>query len=398
MATLRQAAPALAQTATGSVAGRVVNGSQSNQPVSSQPVLLYRLDGNDKQVVATATTGADGSFRFDGVQSDASFEYAASVSFSGVTYASALTSVEPEAIQQADITVYNTTSDSSLVSVTRMSVVLAAVDKKAGLLTFVESYHLELSGSATFVGAATTGQRQTLQFPLYPGARNLAPLDGFTLDDATPTADGFTLTTPVLPGDGVVSFTYDLPYQGKSLVLIRQLAYPTAVSEVILPTDVHIVSPQLTTPSSVQLGARSFATIQAATLAPHSAVELDLSGLPPRPQPFLDLDSLPIQLAIVALILAAIGTGVIYERRRPAAPLDPSADLLRSERGSLLRTIADLDDRAESGEIDGAALQRQRRVAIARLADLTERLRLSPGSPADAEEHSGRSQRSGEVL
>jgi hypothetical protein len=368
--------PLLAQSATASIAGRIVNGSAGNQPVPATSVTLYQFDGSNKRVVATMAAGQDGSFQFDDLEPGPSFQYAASAVFDGVTYASAAVTLQPGTSQQVDVSVYATTTDAGAIGVTRMSFVLAGADSKAGLLSIVESYHLHNGGNAAYIGEASAGQRQTLQVPLFTGARSLTALDGFATDDAIATATGFALTTPLLPGDSVLSFTYDLPYSARSLTLRRSLSYSTALAEVILPSDIRITSPQLTTPASVQLGGRGFDTIQTTNLAAKSALELDVSGLPSRPQPLLDLGSLSAQVGVVALILALLATGVIYQRQR--ARVNVSG--LRRERDSLLRRVAELDDRAEGGAAGGAEYRSERALALARLADLTELLR---GNEAD---------------
>ncbi len=331
---------------------------------------LYQFGGSNKRVVATIAAGEDGNFRFDGLEPGPSFQYVASAVFDGVTYASAAVTLSPGTSQQADISVYAATDNAGAIGVARMSFVLAGADSKAGLLTVVESYHVHNSGNAAYIGAASAGQRQTLQVPLFNGARSLTALNGFTTDDVVATANGFALTTPVLPGDSVLSFTYDLPYHARGLTLRRALAYPTALAEVILPADIRITSPQLTTPASVQLGGRNFDALQATNLAARSALEFDISGLPARPQPLLDLSSLPVQIGVIALMLAMLATGVVYQRQRTGA----SVQGLRRERDSLLRRVAELDDEAERSATDGAAYRSERSLALARLAELADLL------------------------
>jgi len=209
-----------------------------------------------------------------------------------------------------------------------------------------------------------------LNFPLSTGARSLTPIDGFTADEAVTIAGGFALTTPVLPGDTVLSFTYDLPYQTRSLTIRQPLAYPTALAEVILPGNIRITSPQLTQSASVQLGNRSFDTIQATNLAAATPIELDVSGLPAQPPPIIDLGRLPVQVAIVALIIALIAVGVLYQRQRSGAALRT----LDARKADLLRRIAELDDRAEHGDLDAATYRTERNLALAQLGDLVQQL------------------------
>ncbi len=362
--------PAQAQAAGGAVAGRVLNGSTGNAPVAGATVQLYRFDGSNKTVVATAQSAADGSFQFGSLQTDATFQYAAAATFDSVTYASDVVKLQAGQTAQADVTVYASTDAGGTISVTRMSIVLAGADSKAGILTLVESYHLNNSANAAYIGAATGGMRRTLSFPLYIGARSLTALEGFTLDEAVATTSGFALTSPVLPGDSVVSFTYDLPYRSSSLALRRTLAYPTAQAEVILPADIRIASPQLRHPASVQLGGRSFNTVQSTDLAAGTPMELDVSGLPADSQPLVDLNSLPVQVAIVGVILALIAAGVLYERQRSGA----GVRALSAERRELLRRAAELDDLAERGAVDSAAYRSERGLALLRVGEIEQEL------------------------
>ena len=310
------ASAVLAQSAPGSISGRVLDGSANAQPVPGAAVTLSLFDGPNKRQVTAVQSDAAGSYRFGNLQTGAGLVYVASVGYAGVSYTSQPVVLETSQDRQADVTLYEATTDAASVSIQRLSIVLAGVDQRNGQITVVESYHLRNDATAAYVGDASSGQQQTLQLPLFQGARSLSPLDGFRIDDAIATSRGFALSSPVLPGDTVLSFTYEVPFQQRSLVLRRVLAYRTELVELVLSGSVQVSSPQLAARRQIQLGERRFDTIQATNLPSGAPLVLDLSGLPAQPAPFVNLESLPVQVTLMGIILAAIASTVVYLRRQ----------------------------------------------------------------------------------
>jgi len=316
--TLLQGTPetSLAQSPTASVDGQVLNGTENNAPVAEAAVTLTLLDGANKRLVATTTSDPAGRYHFGGLLPSDGVSYIASASNAGVTYTSQPLQLPQGQQRTADLTVYEVTPDPSAISVRRLSMVIVAADQKSGLITLVESYHVHNGFTAAYIGSVTSGVRQTIRFPLFQGARNLTPLDGFTIDDASALGTGFGLSSPVLPGDSVFSFTYDVPYGSHSVTLRRSLVDTTDLVELIQPGSYRVVSPQLPMQSRVQLGNRSFDAIQGADLPAGSPIVIDVSGLPSRSRPLVDLESLPVQLALMAITVSAIAMTVLYLRKR----------------------------------------------------------------------------------
>jgi hypothetical protein len=354
------------------IRGAVVIGSHGlSEPVYGLNVSVYGISGDRKSLIGTAQTGPDGGFSLSDVAVDPDQQLAALVTFDGVTYASASSASAAGSGGDLSITVYGTTDSSAAITVDRATMVITGADAKTGLVTLVESYHLTNGKDLTYVGDPTTGQRQSLRFPLFAGARSLVALDGFTVADATPTADGFVLTSPVRPGQSVISFTYDVPYGGSALSLRRSLPYGATLAQVILPGAIIVHSPQLDSRGSVQLGGRSFDTIERTSVAPGTTIEVLLSGLPPKGGLGPDWDSLPIRVLSLLAIAATVSAAVLFVRyrRRSASPAS-----LKRERERLLRIVAALDDAQAGGQAE-ESYQAERRRALDRLRALTRRLR-----------------------
>jgi hypothetical protein len=365
-------APVAAQSATAGISGRVLNGTSSGEAVGGVAVTVSMLDGPNKRVVSTVTTDSTGAYLVGNLQTGAGLAYFASATYQGVTFTSEPVAAVSGRDMQTDVTVYEAASDSTKLTVTRQSIVLAGADRQSGLLTIVESYHIRNDSPAAYVGDASSGHQQSLQLPLFQGARSLAPLDGFTLDDAIQTTRGFALTSPVLPGDSVVSFTYDVPFQSQSLALRRAVAYRTDLTELILPGSVQVTSPQLSAHGQVQLGGRSFDTIQATNLAAGSPIVVDLSGLPAQSRSLVRLDSLFDQVALVGLIICAIGATVVFHRRLARRV---SLERLLEERSAVLQAVAKLDDLAEGGSERLGDYGRRRRILMKKLLSIDALLR-----------------------
>jgi hypothetical protein len=365
---LGRPAAALHGQASGQLSGRVVNGSTDSSALTGVAVSVSLFDGPNKKLAATVTTDESGAYHVEGLQAGTGAIYVASVSYQGETYSSEPASVADDGQAHADVTVFDAGSARDALTVQRLSIVLAGIDRQTGLLSIVESYHLSNSSTKAYVGDAFTGEKTSLEVPLFKGARSLTPLQGFTLDDVVETAGGFALTSPVLPGDSAVSFTYDVPFTSSSLALLRALAYPTNLVQLI-PGSVQARSPQLQTQSQLQLGNRSFATLEGSNLAAGTPLVIDVAGLPAQSKPPIDLDSQSVQLVFVGGIAAAIAAAVLLQRR-----LGPRSDAqsLGSERGALLLRIAEIDEE-QIGSVDAKSHAGERERLMRRLRE-TDRL------------------------
>jgi Carboxypeptidase regulatory-like domain len=355
--------------ASGQLSGRVVNGSADSAAVAGATVSVSLLDGPNKKLVTTVTADDSGAYQVDGLQGGTGAVYVASVSYQDETYSSNPVSVAENGQAQADVTVYGAGSARDALSIQRLSIVLAGTDQGNGLLSIVESYRVSNSSTNAYVGDLSAGEKTSLDLPLFKGARALTPLQGFTLDDVVETSNGFALTSPVLPGENAVSFTYDVPFTSTSLALLRALAYPTQLVQLI-PGSVQAKSPQLQTQSQLQLGNRSFPTLEASNLAAGSPLVIDVSGLPAQPTPLIDLDRQSVQLLFVGGIVGAIALAVVLQRRL-GTRLD--VQLLDRERRAFLNQIADLDEEYEGGTIDDAKYAGERERLMERLRE-TDRL------------------------
>ncbi|MGI8550095.1 MAG: hypothetical protein ACR2PL_04730 [Dehalococcoidia bacterium] len=364
----------------GMVTGQVHNGSAAAAAVPGVDVSLHRFDGTTDRVAATATTDVNGSFQFAAVETEPSLRYLAVAAFQGVAYSSRPLSFAVGSLATAEITVYTTTEKEPSISIERSSFVVAAVNAKQRLLTVVESYRVQNPALSTYIGSVQNGQRQSLQFALFAGARSLEPAGGFSLDEVTAVPGGFTLTVPVQPGVSPIAFTYTLPFQSSRVSYSRPIRYPTALAEIILANGLQASSPQLTGHNSVRLGTRSFDSIQGTDLAANGAFSVSFAGLPGESRPMLPRDALRTQILLVLIVVAATVVGVgTYRGRLTSVQSRP----LTRERGRLLQRIAQLDDRFEAGKMDRTGYLRERAAAKACLLDIAAQMR------SDGQERAG---------
>lgn len=369
-------AGSLAAASDGVVSGHVLNGSVNNQPLGGVQVNLHLVDAAGDRLIMSVTSDESGGFRFTGVDTSPSLRYRVSTTFAGVPYASNAIGFASGTEQTADVTVYATTEDASAIRVDRLSILITSADAKKQLLTLVESYRVQNAASSTYVGQVTNGIRQTVQIPLFGGASMLIPEAGFSADDAVTTASGFALTTPVLPGPNIYIYSYQVSYRSSRLDVSRDIAYPTALIEVILPGSLQISSPQLKTHATLQIGGHNFDAIQSGNLTPGGPVRLDVSGLPLAGTQLLPLDSLRTQLLLVAIVVAAALATVVVARRQAPAPA------VADERQQLLRQLARLEDRFEAGHVSRAEYAREREAAMAPLRLLTMLKEPNADTPA----------------
>ena len=326
---LVQVAGAAAQDGeTGSIVGRVLDGTEEGSPVADQEVVLQGVRHSGEATilpVQTTRTDAEGSFRFDGLPVSEENSFLVFVTYDSVEYGSrdvTLTADEPSA--ELEMEVYGSTTSDDQIRVSLDHIVLEA-DAQAQVLSVLEVFQVLNEGDRAYVNEGENGDSlPTLQLSLPDGAMQVRVISGVTPQDLVPAAGGLADTTPVIPGEKEVALGYDLPYAESDLLFQKTLAYPTdRLAVLVQDAGFTVDSPMLSAPQPTEMGEEQYFLLTGESLPAGQSIEVSLSGLPTtsssggRPDVLLPL--LAIGLA------AAIGISVLYLRlRRRAAEAQES--------------------------------------------------------------------------
>lgn len=306
------------QAAKGSISGKVVNGTAGAGfgagSLKDQSVKLQRITGSDNTTVDERDTRLDpaGNFNFQGLDIGENYTYYVSTRYAGVTYylpqSLILTTAQP--VQSAELKVYESTSDRTVVSVVGTSVIVPQVDPDSGQIFILEMYSVVNKGDRTFTGSgpiiapapplastqanptpnttltATAANSNpansvTLRFFLPPGAKGISPASGLDPGDIIETTDGLEVTAPVLPGENQLVFSYILPYQSETYSFSKRLAYDTPSFRFFTPVSgPSATSSQLKTGPVMEMGQQKLVPLSGQNFKADAQLKIELTGLP----------------------------------------------------------------------------------------------------------------------
>jgi mono/diheme cytochrome c family protein len=365
----------------GRVEGQVINVSGGEVPADST-VTLYGFDQMQQTFSAESPVDAEGMFAFEEVEMPEGRAFMASMEYQGVVYSSDIAVADPQSTQMVlNIPYYESTTDTSLLSVDRLHLLFEYVDPDT--LRIVELYIISNSGDRTVV-AAEEGQ-PVLSYSLPEGATNLQFQDGTLGERYVELPDGFGDMAVIRPGAGQhqVIYSYDLPYKNK-LDFVRSVDLPIDAVVILLPEDgIKINSEQLNDMGTRDVQGSTYHMYSSELISAGSELKIDISGRPRTGGAGLALGSsrnLIIGLFAFGFALIIAG-GWLYTRTRNgrssqveqnreeeilAGGDDEDVDIL-------LDAILALDDRYKAGELPEEAYLKRR-------ADLKAQIKEKLGS------------------
>lgn len=373
-----------AASGSGTITGTVLNGSKGNAPVAGQTVTLdMYVSHAQTQSAATTTTDAHGHFSFGNLDGSGSTIYQLDVKYANGDFTGATIDFASSPTVDQTITVYDTTSDPSALSVTNTTMLFSPPNTQTGLIPVGVFITFKNSGKLAFVssaapgaaGGAPTGGMPTslLRFALPPGAQNLTLGAGFTNVQAMQVDKGFAALATIPPGTTQFAYVYDLPYTGTDYHFQFQAVYPTAQVTLLVPTNVLVDDGDYAAKPPVQALGQQYQLLEADSVQPGEVLKMRLWDLPvPGEQADLDQRALLILAAVLALLMALLvglylkrGNLAVALRLLPASALAKPAGSRGSqgrdaERKRLLKQLLALEKQHTAGQLEDAEYQRRR--------------------------------------
>jgi 5-hydroxyisourate hydrolase-like protein (transthyretin family) len=359
----------------GVIDGEVTNGTASApaESVAGLEVDLYQVTDGSGTFLQSTTTDEQGRFSFDGLATDSELTYAFQVAYQGIAYGAQSSFASGDTTIHVVATIYETTTSDGGISVDQQHVV---IDFETDVLAIRELCILNNTTDEIYVGEEGTSVR----FSLPTGAAQLSFGDEETASQFVEVPGGFAYLRPAMPGQTQVLYAYQVPYDGRELVLSRTIDYPTASLDVMVANvGVQVESPQLQYQSLTGGEGTAYLHFNGQYLPAGKEVELRFSGAaqggpaPTMPGAGLGL-SLQGYAPGVALLMVLLGASVPFAqlrwgRRRGTSPvegttgLEPPTDRVagpQGQREELLHLLADLDDAHADGQIGEQAYEELR--------------------------------------
>jgi mono/diheme cytochrome c family protein len=364
---------------SGNITGKVTSASGVELPDDLE-ITLHGFDNMQVAITQTTTIQPDGSFAFRGVPMPAGRVFLATVNYQNASYGSDIGTVQ-EGVTALDlpITVYETTTDASILKADRLHLFFEFVDAKT--MRVIELYIISNPSDKTLV--AEPGQ-PTVRFILPKGASNLEFQDGELGGRYIQTPDGFGDTVSVSPGSGSyeVLFAYDMPYDRK-LELEQVMSLPVDAVVILVPEgSIKIKSDALQDSGSRDVQGTAYHTYSGSRLAAGETLRLTLTGRPSSGSPGLadtSQTSLFIGLSVFGVAMIVAGVWLYRRMRSTSAQSDEEEDLFPSDSAAsesaenLMDAIIALDDLYKSGQLPEDAYQQRRAELKAKLKELLRR-------------------------
>ncbi|HSE84129.1 MAG TPA: c-type cytochrome, partial [Thermodesulfobacteriota bacterium] len=348
--------PNIAQNKDGGVIkGRVVNETKE-EAVEGVELTLTSFMGDRATDEKKTKTDKDGSFEFKGLPWTSS--YAISVKYNGAEYATDKMVFYPEEdTKTLDLPIYEPTESDENISVNAAHMIVQVAE---GKIAVAEMMVLHNGGKRIYVGKGDlqNGRREVLRFNLPEGADEVEFLSGLTKDSVIRTEQGFVDTSSIAPGVTRIVYAYTLPYEPGSNVFEKTINYPTQ-GFILLVSDVgnEVKVEGLSGGDAVQIQDGKFLRWTGENLRADTKFKVEISS------PLLSGDML--QWVVLGAIVMLVGGSIFYSVVRRNKPVGKHSgkhliDDLKGQRESLIREIAELDDRFEAGEISEGEYRKER--------------------------------------
>ena len=370
----------------GIVRGKVIDATTGGA-VSGATVELSRFEGNPPALVSstTTTTSANGSYRFEGLDTTGGIVWVTSVTYQGVLYSSGMIRFQDGEDQQRDLTVYDTTTDPSGLGVSSRGLVISGIDSSTGQLSVVDIFALRLTGSRA-LGPNADGR--TVRFAVPDSALEVTPMPGF--DFGTPSIESAIVysSAPLAPGDSSASLGYTLPYTGNSVAFDLKPLYQTDAVRILIPVSggeftntITLTGQGFTAGGVVTVGNRDYQLWSSGAIAADQPLQVRIGNLPPFEPKLNRLRSFePAVVAVIALLLATGLTVWVVMKRglhrsRPVMLAPVLGAPLEERRAELAERLRTLEREHADGELDERTYAAERRGILEQLRQLSRQAR-----------------------
>ncbi len=301
---------------SGRISGQMLDGSNGNAALADQSVTLQVAQGDSAQDKATTKTDAQGQFSFENLDTDKTLGYVLYTRYQGAQYVSNSISLESNAVQQVNLTVYEATQSKDKLAVFSTTVLFQEPNIQAKTINVSEVFSFSNLDKRAYVGSldGSKGKPNALLFSLPVGAKNVRLDKGFDGYQVIKVDRGFASDAAVPPGNSDFAFSFDIPYTTSSYDLSYTTQYPTVLLSFLVPPDIHASSTTLRTQGLVNSGkdGHPYNLWRAGTLPAQKEVQLHLEGLFAQEASNAPRSIDPSVPWLVALLVLVVALAVLY--------------------------------------------------------------------------------------
>ncbi len=260
----------------------MTNGTASGSDGGPYDVTLQAFRGDDEVTRWTNQADSSGAVLFDLITAT-DLVYVASTVHHGVRYFGDPISASNTETREAELTVYDLTSDPTLLRLAGDNMVVLGPDGDSGTLRMMQVTTVENAGDRTFVGSTNNARSATMRLPLPDQAFDVEAMHdpgSLVLD---PDTNRLFSTRPVLPGREDLVLTYRLLYRGSGHQIRKEYPYPAETVRLLVPEDISpLLSEVWTTRGRTEVAGAVYETFELLDGVPDigARVSAQLVGLP----------------------------------------------------------------------------------------------------------------------
>jgi len=297
------------------VQGRVLKG-EAHQPTPGVSVSLHIVKGTEELPGRSATSAANGEFRFEGLSADPQLSYFLSTEYEGAFYTEGPAEPAGNGVASQDLVIYEVGREVEAVHVTNHHII---VERKPDHLHVTEILVFENSGKTAYLGTGLNhAENAGIRLGLPASVKEFQA--GMGGDAQTVRVQGRDLASlrPIPPGTRPFSFTYHVPLSGR-MDLSHRLYFPTAKFVVLIEDPkLKLESSSLKYAGQRDQNGRKFELYQGSDFPIGAEVTMRIQGAG-----FWSNPKIYPWLAAPFLIIAALVFAAKRGRRRTAGGADP---------------------------------------------------------------------------
>ena len=241
-------------------------------------MFFHQHDIDAGVVLRQVVTDSDGTFLFEDVVVRDKVLFTISSTYKGAFY------VEPlDLFGTKDnyiiIQVFENTSSDEILTVVNASFLVSDINVNDRLLSILEMVTLSNSSDTTYIPGG--GPMEMLRFGLPRNSRNLIVDTGLSDAEYIRVDRGFGLMASVPPGRHEVFYTYELPYTGPTVDIIKTWHYGAGRFRVLVLSGLLSINIDMAVPTNVvDIGGRNYDVQESKGIQRSSQTKIVLTELP----------------------------------------------------------------------------------------------------------------------
>jgi len=356
----------------GVVNGRVINKTLNHKGMGGLEVKLQAYVEGKKPDVHRTITDPSGYFSFKQISTDQNMIYHLSTKYKNIEYFIQAMPSQKKSELPVDISVYETTDQDNNILIKMHHIFLK---KNNDSFQINEAVIVENRGDRVYVGTQEVqpGVRETLRISLPNKASNLQ-FDQHVAPFIVNTAEGFVDTSAIKPGKKRILFSYTVDSTDLNYIFTKDLHQQTDNLTVVFPDqEFKVKSDQLDLKDSITNSGRRFYTLFGKNFVKGSRVVIEFNSIRNDKLFQWVIPVMLILLVTIGLLIPLIKRKNLRQISDRQTPFKDQINL-SDQRQAILQAIAQLDDRAESGDIDTDRYLMERADLLIKVKEFSKRL------------------------